>query len=422
MSQQNKHREILVYAHWSDFTEPVFMGHLYAEITRGSEVFSFEYSEEWLKNSYAQILDPELLLYTGRQYSQKNNFGVFLDSSPDRWGRVLMKRREAIFARNEKRNPITLMESDFLLGVFDEQRMGGLRFKTNVNGPFVSSNNQSSVPPWSSIRELERISLAIEKEDMSNNPEYLNWLNTLIAPGSSLGGARPKAGVRDDNGELWIAKFPSVNDTKDIGAWEIVVHDLAVKCGIKTAAASVKKFTSNYHTYLTKRFDRIRNTRLHFSSAMTILGYSDGDNSLSGVSYLELADFIIAHGADVNNDLEELWRRIVFSISVSNTDDHLRNHGFLLSKQGWLLSPAYDINPNENGAGLSLNISENDNSQDLDLALQVAEYFRLNKNKAEEIIKKVSETVSGWRDIANKYNISKVEQDYIMSAFKIKNI
>jgi serine/threonine-protein kinase HipA len=419
MTQQNNHKEILVYAHWAGFTEPVLMGHLHAEIIRGSEVFSFEYLDEWLQNDYAQILDPELQHFTGRQYSQNQNFGVFLDSSPDRWGRVLMKRRETILARMEKRTPRRLLESDFLLGVFDEYRMGGLRFKEDYNGPFLNDDISFSTPPRASISDLEHASLKIEKDVAGNDPDYLDWLNMLIAPGSSLGGARPKAGVIDTNGELWIAKFPSVNDTKDVGAWEMVVHDLAVKCGIKTAAASVKKFSSNHHTYLTKRFDRTRDTRLHFSSAMTMLGYTDGEDSLSGVSYLNLADFIIANGADVDSDLEELWRRIVFNISVSNTDDHLRNHGFLLSKKGWHLSPAYDLNPNENGAGLSLNISEDDNSQDIGLALKEAEYFRVSKNKAAEIINTISGAISAWREIAKKYNIPKIEQDYMASAFKI---
>jgi len=418
MHLKNTRRKILVYAHWADLTEPFLMGYLYAEIIRGSEVFSFEYSDEWLKSKYAQIIDPELHLFTGVQYSQQKNFGIFLDSSPDRWGRVLMQRREAALAEKEKRSPRKLMESDYLLGVFDEQRMGGLRFKTEESGPFVSSDNRLAVPPFSTIPELEQISLEIEKNNV-DNPDYLKWLNMLLAPGSSLGGARPKAGVKDENGELWIAKFPGINDIKDVGAWEMVAHDLAVKSGIKTVTAVAKKFTSRYHTYLSKRFDRIKNTRLHFSSAMTMLGYTDGADNTAGVSYFGIADFIIAHGANVKNDLEELWRRIVFSIAISNTDDHLRNHGFILSGQGWILSPAYDINPNENGNGLALNISEDDNSQSIELAFRVAENFRVNNKKAQEILNQVKASVGSWRDVASKYNIPKAEQDYMMPAFKV---
>jgi serine/threonine-protein kinase HipA len=420
MKVKSKRNKILVYAHWDDLNEPFFMGYLYAEIIRGSEVFSFEYSDKWLKSNYAQIIDPELHLFTGIQYSQQKNFGIFLDSSPDCWGRVLMKRREAALAEKENRNPRKLMESDYLLGVFDEQRTGGLRFKTEEGGAFVNSDNQLAVPPFSTIPELEQISLEIETNNI-DNPDYLKWLNMLLAPGSSLGGARPKAGVKDENGELWIAKFPSINDTTDTGAWEMVAHDLAIKSGIKTGTAIIKKFTSRYHTFLVKRFDRIKNRRLHFSSAMTMLGYTDGADNTAGVSYFEIADFIMAHGANVKNDLEELWRRIVFSIVISNTDDHLRNHGFILTKQGWTLSPAYDINPNENGNGLSLNISEDDNSQNIELALRVAENFRINSEKAKEIINQINTVVSRWREVASRYNIPKAEQDYMMPAFRIFN-
>jgi serine/threonine-protein kinase HipA len=239
-----------------------------------------------------------------------------------------------------------------------------------------------------------------------------------MAPGSSLGGARPKASI-SDNGELWIAKFPSINDTKDVGGWEIVVHTLAARCRLNVSEAKVEKFVSQYYTFRVKRFDRIKSERIHFASAMTMLGYTHGANAHSGASYLELADFISNNGARVNEDLEELWKRIVFSISVSNTDDHLRNHGFILTEKGWILSPAYDINPNEMGTGLSLNISENDNSLEYDLALEVAEYFRLEKDKAEKIISDIKSKVSEWKAVADKYMISKTEQAMMENAFRV---
>ncbi len=219
---------------------------------------------------------------------------------------------------------------------------------------------------------------------------------------------------------LWIAKFPSANDTKDIGGWEIVVHNLAKQCGINVAEAKVEKFASNYHTSLIKRFDRIGNERIHFASAMTMLGYTDNRDSHAGASYLELVEFLNQHGAKVNEDLEELWKRIVFSIAVSNTDDHLRNHGFILTESGWIISPAFDINPNETGTGLSLNISETDNSLNFDLALEVSEYFRLDKNKAEKIIKDIKHTVSHWKNVADRYNIPKAEQRTMEKAFRYK--
>lgn len=240
----------------------------------------------------------------------------------------------------------------------------------------------------------------------------------LLAPGSSLGGARPKASITDKS-ELWIAKFPSASDSKDIGGWEMVVHNLARRCGLNVVEARIEKFISPYHTFLVKRFDRNKSERIHFASAMTMLGYIDGTNADSGASYLELADFISNNSARVNADLEELWRRIVFSISVSNTDDHLRNHGFILTEKGWILSPAYDINPNEQGLGLCLNISDNDNSLEYDLALEVAEYFRLEKVKAESIIKEIKNNVSDWKTVANRYGISKTEQTMMENAFNV---
>ena len=233
--------------------------------------------------------------------------------------------------------------------------------------------------------------------------------------GSSLGGASPKASIVDSNGDLWIAKFPSVNDTKDIGGWEMVTYNLAKECGLNVTEAKIEKFSNKYHTFLVKRFDRVKKERIHFASAMTMLGYTDG---AAGVSYLELAEFLINHGANVNNDLKELWQRIVFSICVSNTDDHLRNHGFILTEKGWILSPAYDINPNEAGTGLNLNISENDNSLNFELAAEVAGEFRLTKDEAEKIIGEIKDRVSNWKKIADKYEISKREQSMMERAFK----
>ncbi len=418
MAKTNTRKEIHVYASWKGLKEPTLLGVLYSDIVRGSEIFSFEYSKKWLESKFAQVIDPDLQLYSGPQYlnSSKNNFGIFLDSSPDRWGRVIMQRREAIIARKENRQVNTLMESDYLLGVYDKNRVGGLRFKAEVDGPFLNQDEKLAAPPWTSISELQAASLKFENDEGTDS-EHLKWLNMLIAPGSSLGGARPKASVIDSTGNLWIAKFPSVNDTKDIGGWEMVTYNLAKECGINVAEAKVEKFSNQFHTFLIKRFDRVNKERIHFASAMTMLGYRDG---AEGVSYLELAEFLINHGANVKEDLKELWRRIVFSICVSNTDDHLRNHGFILTEKGWLLSPAYDINPNETGTGLNLNISENDNSLNIDLAIEVAEEFRLTKDEAEKIINEIKDKVSDWKNKADQYEISKREQSLMEKAFKEK--
>lgn len=421
MARTSKKREVYVYADWEGLEGPVYMGILQAELLRGKEIFSFEYDESWLKSGHAQLLDPDLQLYAGKQYlsdQEKQNFGMFLDSSPDRWGRILMRRREAALSREENRPQNNLFETDYLLGVYDEHRMGGLRFKLDLEGPFLNNNKEMASPPWTSIRELEQISLRLEEDDVVNDPEYLKWLSMLVAPGSSLGGARPKASVLDNENHLWIAKFPSKNDQTDIGGWEIVTYELAIEAEINMAEAQAKKFTTNKHTFLTKRFDRTSTgERIHFASAMTLLGHMDGEDYGEGMSYLELVDFITTQGANVNEDLEQLWRRIVFSICVSNTDDHLRNHGFILTNEGWILSPAYDINPVETGAGLKLNISEDDNALDLDLALEVIPYFRIKEARANEIIQEVKSAVQNWKKVATKYSISNAEQELKSMAF-----
>jgi serine/threonine-protein kinase HipA len=416
----NSNKDILVYADWEDLETPQFIGTLFSSYSRGKEIFSFEYDKEWLQSPFVQEIDPDLGLYPGVQYlrDEKSNFGVFLDSSPDRWGRVLMDRRESILARMENRLRRNLNESDYLLGVFDEQRMGALRFKETASGAFINDNRSFATPPWTSIRELEQASYQLESDWIEDDSEVLKWLYLLLAPGSSLGGARPKAGVRNTDGSLWIAKFPSQEDRYDVGAYEMITNELAQIAGLNVAQAMAKPFYGKHHTFLTKRFDRTTGgQRLHFASAMTLLGYTDGVNFQDSASYLELAEFITRKGANVNRDLEELFRRIVFSVCVSNTDDHLRNHGFLLTKAGWALSPAYDINPNPKGTGLKLNISAHDNSLDLNLAVEVAPFFRLTKDKATAIIQNTVGVVSKWRQFAAKYKLSKDEQERMSPAF-----
>lgn len=421
MGQRNDIRNIYVYAHWAGMKEPVLMGELKAEFVRGKEIFSFSYAAYWLKSPFSQIFDPELLFYSGSQYAgdEKSNFGVFLDSSPDRWGRILMKRREAATAKKEGRTERPLRESDFLLGVFDGHRMGALRFKEDSDGPFLNNNEVLASPPLTSIRELEQISLRLEEEDITDDPEYLKWLTMLVNSGSSLGGARPKASVLDDKKNLWIAKFPSKTDVKDIGGWEMVANEIARNAGLNVAISKIQKFSSKEYTFLTKRFDRTdTGERIHYASAMTMLGYKDGDSFHEGVSYLEIVDFLTNNGANVDSDLKELWSRIVFNIFISNTDDHLRNHGFILTDKGWILSPAYDINPNEDGTGLSINIDLDDNSLTLDLPLKVVEYFRLDKEDGLIIIDRIRKAVSDWRGIANKYQLPKSEQEIMEKVFE----
>ena len=414
--------DIYVYMDWGTYSDPELIGILRQEISRGKEIFSFIGGQAWLEHGEFTMLDPDLGQYEGPQYlkTDKRNFGLFLDSSPDRWGRMLIKRREAIRAKNEKRKQASLTEIDFLLGVYDGNRMGALRFKTDPAGPFLDNDSELASPPWTSIRNLEHASLQIDMEGSENRREYEEWINMLVRPGSSLGGARPKAVVTDREGALWIAKFPHSADERDAGAWEKVLSDVAKTAGIAVPETKVQKFSAKGHTFLSKRFDRDdMGGRIHFASAMTLLGEEDGADFSTGISYLDIAIFICRCGINVEKNLEELWRRIVFNIAVSNCDDHLRNHGFILKNRGWELSPAYDMNPEPDGIGLKLNISEDENFLDFDLAMNVISYFRISANRAREILDDVKNAVSCWKNTAAQYNISKTEQEMTAAAFRV---
>lgn len=413
--------KIYVYENWSGDI-PVKMGTLYVDGNRGKNIYSFEYNNLWLEeNANSEItFDPDLALYNGRQYvpMDKPLFGIFADSCPDRWGRLLMKRREAILARKEERRPRTLNELDFLLGVYDESRMGALRFKIDEDKEFLSCDKELATPPWTTLRTLESASIEFEKDESGMNEK---WLKQLLAPGSSLGGARPKATVQAPDGSLWIAKFPSKHDETDSGAWEIVVHDLAELCGLNVPQAKAEKFSRNGTTFLVKRFDRDGSKRIHFSSAMTLLGKTDGASAVDGSSYLDIASFIRSNGSQPREDLIELWKRIVFNIAVANTDDHLRNHGFILEKNGWKLSPLYDVNPSIYGDSLSLNITDSDATLDFNLALETAEFYGISIDMAEKSISKMSEIINEqWEKLARKYRLSRNTIEYMRPAFDMR--
>ncbi len=408
-----------IYIYFDDFRveTPVLMGRLFAQPSRGKEIFSFEFEPEWLQTPYCRLLDPDLQLFRGRQFlaDDKANFGIFTDSAPDRWGRVLLERRESIHSKDEQRPRKTLMESDFLLGVCDSTRMGALRLKTDLNGPFLDDDSQYTTPPFTSLRELEQASLHLENDD---DPNMRKWLQILLAPCSSLGGARPKANVQAPDGSLWIAKFPSRSDRQDIGAWEAVAMQLARACGITVADFDCIRF-NQHASFLTRRFDRTQDgKRIHFTSAMTMLGYHDGHTD--GCSYLELAEWIARNSCQAQKDLEELWKRLVFNIAVSNCDDHLRNHGFLLSKEGWRLAPAYDLNPMYYGTGLSLNIDEHSNALDFELATDVAPYFGIDAAKSAQIVDSIKRHVADWRKWAMHYHIPREEQELMAPAFRVE--
>ena len=409
-------KTIFVYDDFS--TElPVLMGSLYVNVIKGGESYSFEYDKDWLrKTGLTLTLDPELMPYSGRQYpTGKNIFGLFADASPDRWGRVLMNKRERILAEKEGRKPSKLYDSDYLLGVYDETRMGGIRFKANQEGPFLSDDKETAAPPWATLRTLEEASRNFENDETGLTEK---WLNQLIKPGSSLGGARPKATVVDTKDQLWIAKFPSKNDENDTGAWEMVAHDLAALCGLNVPEAKLEKFSPLGSTFLIKRFDRMGSKRVHFASAMTLLGKTDGASAADGSSYLDIAAFIKSYGAQPKKDLGELWKRIVFNMAVTNTDDHLRNHAFILIDKGWILSPLYDVNPVPYGDELSLNVDEEDNSISIDLAVQTAVRFGISESdaeaQAEEILKIVRDN---WEKTAAGYGLTRRQIEEMRPAF-----
>ena len=410
-----KQKTIYVYDAFGAENERL-MGRLYVSVIHGSESCSFEFDEEWLKRTRLLISpDPELQPYVGRQYpNAKAIFGMFADASPDRWGRMLMNRRERIRADKEGRKPVKLYDSDYLLGVGDSTRMGGLRFKTDVNGAFLSDDTEIPVPPWTTLRTLEEASRNFEKDERGLE----KWLNQLIRPGSSLGGARPKATVTDTQGQLWIAKFPSRHDENDTGAWEMVAHELAVLCGLNVPEARLEKFSSLGSTFLVKRFDRSGDKRVHFASAMTLLGKKDGASAADGTGYLDIAAFIKSNGAEPKKDLVELWKRIVFNMAISNTDDHLRNHAFILTPKGWVLSPMFDVNPVPYGDELSLNVDEWDNRIDIDLAVKTAVRFGISEKEAamysEEILRVVGQS---WEPIATKYGLSRPQKELMKPAF-----
>ncbi len=411
--------DIYVYAHWKGMPLPKKIGILSAHFAKGKKAFSFEYDKTWIKSEEQRLLDPDIQFFTGIQFPyNKENFGIFLDSMPDTWGRTLMKRRVAQQAaeRGEKAN--NLYDIDFLLGVHDHSRMGALRFKTDPDGPFLDNNNYAPTPPFSSIREIQHAADILENDDDRVNIK--NWLAILMAPGSSLGGARPKANIVDENNDMWIAKFPSKNDRIDKGAWEFLTFQLAINAGVQMCPCIIRKIAGKYHTFFTLRFDRDRDERIHFASAMTMTGNNEDSIRDNPASYLDIAEFIQTHGANIEENLHQLWRRIIFNIAISNTDDHLRNHGFILQENGWILSPAYDLNPSVDKSGLSLNIDMENNALDFELAKSVGDFFRLDNKEMDKIIQQVINSVRKWEVVADQTGISRSEKEIMRAAFNFK--
>jgi serine/threonine-protein kinase HipA len=393
--------------------KPLLIGELGYESLRGSDSYSFKFDDGWLRQYGSLFLSADINNYPGQQYTQpgRDIFGCFSDALPDRWGRLLLNRREQIAAAEEHRPVRKLSSFDYLIGIDDFSRMGGFRFKETTDGDFINCEKSLRIPPLADIRTLVAASMEIEKSEEQNQLPEKKWLLQLVHPGTSLGGARPKAGVTDNNGQLYIAKFPSRIDDYDVGLWEHHSHLLAKEAGIITAETSVIETGGKHHALLSKRFDRTANgQRIHFASALTLLGLTDGCDAKTSNGYLDIVDFILQNCCNVDDNLHQLYRRVAFNIAIGNSDDHFRNHGFLLTPRGWTFSPAYDMNPTLNEYQ-SLLINANTNRADLKILLDSSGEYMIGREDAQRIIDEVKEGVSRWKLIATRLGIAKREMD-----------
>ena len=413
-------KKLYVYADFDWFNDIELIGELGYESLRGSDSYSFKFADRWVKKYNAIQLSNDLNNYPGIQYTQPNKdiFGCFADALPDRWGRTLLLRREQILAQEDNRPIKRLSSFDFLVGIDDFSRMGAFRFKETLDGEFINTTNSLRIPPLTDLRELISASREIEKSENANNLPEKKWITQLVQPGSSLGGARPKANVVDTDKNVYVAKFPSLKDDYDAGLWEYFCHLLAKNVGINTADTKVLAVNEKHHTLLSKRFDRTaEGKRIHFASAMTLLGLNDGDNATTGHGYLDIVDFILSSCTDVDANLCELFRRVAFNICIGNTDDHFRNHGFLLTAKGWTLSPAYDMNPTLN-SHQSLLINSKTNVSDLSVLVNSCDEYMLTAQVAKNIINEVVKAIKDWRLIANKIGTSKREISLFENVFE----
>lgn len=412
---------LLVFADFDWLDKPELVGELCYEKLRGSDSYAFRFDDNWLKFHAGIKLSEDINNYPGLQYTQPGNdiFGCFSDALPDRWGRTLLKRREQIQASEEKRAVRNLSSFDYLMGIDDFSRMGGFRLKRELDGDFINVSPSLKIPPLAELRQLVLASQEVEKSEENDVLPEKKWIAQLIQPGTSLGGARPKAGVLDDSGNLCIAKFPSRKDDYDTGLWEHFSHLLARKAGIYAAQTKVLGGLGKYHTLLSKRFDRTdKGKRIHFASSMSLIGLRDGDNAQGGYGYLNIVDFILQSCCDVEKNLQELYRRVAFNICIGNSDDHFRNHGFLLTPRGWTLSPAYDMNPTLNEYQ-SLLINESSNKADIRTLLESCESYMIKKEVAENIIRQVQAAVAGWENLAVLLQIPAREVTMFKDRFKL---
>jgi len=390
-----------------------FVGRLWVS-GKQRETATFEYDAAWLTNPERFALEPALPTGVGPYHTLEGRtlFGALGDSAPDRWGRTLLRRAEARRARAERRTPRTLREIDYLLGVTDAIRPGALRFSVTPNGPFLARSDDAGVPP---LVDLPRLLAAADRVQLKKDSDA--DLQLLLAPGASLGGARPKASVRNREGTLFVAKFSSPGDDVHVVRWEAVTLALAHAAHLEVPSWRLTPVGTR-DVLLSQRFDRTESERIPFLSAMSLLDAGDGEHR----SYVEIAEAMRQYGAAPRTDLPALWRRLVFNILVSNLDDHLRNHGVLYERPGWRLAPAYDLNPvpldiKPRILETSVDIDD-DNSASLDLALSAAEHFNLHVSEARSIAGDIARTVARWRQGAKRRSIPSDEIERMQSAFE----
>ena len=411
-------KTLYVYADFDWLETPQLIGELTYDSVRGSETYGFSYDKEWLVKYGDTFLSEDLQNYPGIQYTrpERDIFACFSDALPDRWGRTLLNRREQITASEQKRPVRRLTSFDYLMGIDDASRMGGFRFAETSGGKFINCEASLRVPPLASVRELMHAAHEIEASEEKHLLPSKKWLAQLLHPGTSLGGARPKASVIDEDGTLTVAKFPSRKDDYDVGLWEHFCHVMGRKAGINVADTRTI-MGEDYHILLSKRFDRnVTGKRIHFASVLTLLGLTDGDNASTGYGYPDIVDFIIQHGSNVEQNLEELYRRVAFYIIVGNSDDHFRNHGFLLTRKGWELSPAYDINPTLSD-NQSLLINSSTSESNLDILLESAGEYMLSSEKAKTIMAEVKSAMISWRNEARRLGLPQRDIDMFASRF-----
>lgn len=400
-------QKLFVYADFNWKAAPILVGELSYDEVRGNGIYGFRFDPDWLKSFPDLFISEDLQNFAGWQYTEpgKEIFACFSDALPDRWGKTLINRKEQIEAAAAHRQPKRLSSFDYLTAIDDFSRMGSFRFSKIKGGDFINTGSQYRIPPIADIRTLAHAAYEIEKNEKRHNLPAEKWIEQLLRPGTSLGGARPKASIIDSSGQLTVAKFPSRNDDYNVGLWEHVAHGLARKCGISTSETGVVKLANN-HIFLSRRFDRTsEGKRIHFASALTLLGLRDGDNASAGFGYLDIVDFIVSHGTKVEPNLEELFRRVAFNIIIGNSDDHFRNHGFILTQSGWVLAPAYDMNPTVSEYQ-SLLINNNSSASDLSLLKESAEQYFISRSKASSIINDVKTGMQDWERYAIKSGLA----------------